>query len=74
MDKGLNSRWTVLDLFSGAGGMSYGFHIHGKFEIVGAVDAQVGKPSSGRGALECNDTYEANMGLLPLENESCIKI
>lgn len=59
--------WTVADLFSGAGGMSYGFHAHPAFEIVGAVDAQVGKPSSGRGTLECNSTYAANIGLPPFE-------
>ncbi|MFJ2632079.1 DNA cytosine methyltransferase [Streptomyces sp. NPDC087422] len=58
-------RWTFADLFSGAGGMSYGFHAHGDYEMVGAVDAQVGKPSSGRGTLECNSTYAANMGIEP---------
>ena len=58
---------TVADLFSGAGGMSYGFHAHPAFELVGAVDAQVGKPSSGRGTLSCNSTYEANMGFAPHE-------
>ena len=55
-----------MDLFSGAGGMSYGFHAHPKFRIAGAVDAQIGKPSSGKGSLECNDSYEANMGIKPL--------
>ncbi|TWG04410.1 DNA (cytosine-5)-methyltransferase 1 [Streptomyces brevispora] len=62
-------QWTFADLFSGAGGMSYGFHAHGSFEIVGAVDAQVGKPSSGRGTLECNKTYAANMGIDPFERD-----
>src|SRR5262249_14153092 len=60
-ERGMSS-WTVLDLFSGAGGMSYGFHANPSFQLVGAVDAQVGKPSSGPGALGCNDTYEANIG------------
>lgn len=58
---------TLLDLFSGGGGMSYGFNAHPNFEIVGAVDAQQGNPSSGTGTLECNKTYFANMGLEPLE-------
>jgi DNA (cytosine-5)-methyltransferase 1 len=53
-------------LFSGAGGMSYGFHAHPDFRIVGAVDAEIGKPSSGSGSLECNRTYEANIGVRPL--------
>ncbi|RJO76892.1 DNA cytosine methyltransferase [Nocardia panacis] len=60
------TRRTFADLFSGAGGMSYGFHAGG-YEVVGAVDAQLGKPSSGPGALECNRTYEANMGVTPHE-------
>lgn len=60
------SRWTVVDLFSGAGGMSYGFHAHPSFEVIAAVDAQVGKPSSPAGTLECNHTYEANMGVAPI--------
>jgi DNA (cytosine-5)-methyltransferase 1 len=59
--------WTVADLFSGAGGMSMGFHSHADFEVIGAVDAQVGKPSSKRGSLACNQTYEANMGFAPHE-------
>ncbi len=62
-----DSPWTVVDLFSGAGGMSYGFHVAGGFQIVGAVDAQVGKPSSGSGSLECNNTYEANLGVTPFD-------
>ncbi len=59
-------QYTVLDLFSGAGGMSYGFHVHPSFKIVGAVDGQRGKPSSGFGKLECNKTYESNIGIKPL--------
>lgn len=59
--------WAVLDLFSGAGGMSYGFHAHPDFRVAGAVDAQLGKPSAGRGTLGCNVSYQANLGLAPLE-------
>lgn len=58
--------WNVLDLFSGAGGMSFGFHAHPSFRVIGAVDAQNGKPSSGKGTLECNRTYQANIGIEPL--------
>jgi len=65
----LNKRWTVIDLFSGAGGMSYGFHAHPKFTIVGAVDAQIGKPSSRRGSLQCNIAYRTNIGLSPLDED-----
>jgi DNA (cytosine-5)-methyltransferase 1 len=61
------ARWTVVDLFSGAGGMSYGFHAHPDFQVVGAVDAQLGKPSAGPGTLGCNVSYQANMGLRPVE-------
>jgi DNA (cytosine-5)-methyltransferase 1 len=60
-------RWSVVDLFSGAGGMSYGFHAHPAFYIAGAADAQVAKPSMGRGSLGCNATYEANIGVRPVE-------
>lgn len=66
METRVTNQWTVVDLFSGAGGMSYGFHAHADFRIVGAVDAEVGKPSSGIGSLECNNTYEANIGVRPL--------
>lgn len=57
---------SVVDLFSGAGGMSCGFTAHPAFDITGAVDVEVGKPSTGQGALQCNDTYEANIGLRPV--------
>ncbi|MUG92053.1 DNA (cytosine-5-)-methyltransferase [Scytonema sp. UIC 10036] len=65
----MNKPWTVIDLFSGVGGMSYGFHVHPKFKIVGAVDAQISKPSSKRGSLQCNIAYQANMGLEPLDED-----
>jgi DNA (cytosine-5)-methyltransferase 1 len=53
-------KWTVIDLFSGAGGMSFGFHSRPGFRVVGAVDAQIGKPSSGVGSLQCNDLSTAS--------------
>lgn len=65
--QGDSNRFTVVDLFSGAGGMSYGFHAHPSFQLVGAADAQVGKPSSKSGSLGCNRTYELNMGIRPVE-------
>jgi DNA (cytosine-5)-methyltransferase 1 len=59
---------TVVDLFSGAGGMSTGFHRHGAFEIVGAVDLEKGKPGNGVSAgtsTMCNPTYRRNIGIEP---------
>lgn len=64
-----NSPWTIIDLFSGAGGMSYGFHVYPGFRVVGASDAQLGKPSTGQGTLGCNATYFANIGILPVETD-----
>ncbi len=61
--------WSVIDLFSGAGGMSYGFHVRNEFKISGAVDAQSGKPSSGQGTLECNDSYYENIGIVPIASD-----
>ncbi|MFG1607440.1 DNA cytosine methyltransferase [Actinoplanes sp. NPDC049265] len=60
------STYSTIDLFSGGGGMSYGFHAHDSFTMVGAADVEVGKPSTGHGAIGCNATYEANMGIAPL--------
>jgi DNA (cytosine-5)-methyltransferase 1 len=57
----------VADLFSGGGGMSFGFAAHPSFDVVGAADAEIGKPSTGHGAIGCNDTYEANMKIRPVE-------
>ncbi len=57
---------TVVDLFSGAGGMSCGFARHPAFTIAGAADAQVGKPSSRAGTLGCNASYARNIGIEPL--------
>lgn len=62
----MGSKLTVVDLFSGGGGMSYGFHAHPAFEVIGAADAQLGKPSTKRGSLGCNSTYERNMGIAPV--------
>jgi DNA (cytosine-5)-methyltransferase 1 len=59
--------WPVVDLFSGAGGMSCGFQRQPGFELIGAADAQLGKPSSTAGSLGCNATYAANIGLAPVE-------
>lgn len=57
--------FTVVDLFSGAGGMSYGFLKHPRFDIVAAADAEYGKPSTGKGRLQCNRTYCRNVGISP---------
>jgi DNA (cytosine-5)-methyltransferase 1 len=46
--------------------MSYGFHAHDSFSLNGAADVELGKPSTGHGAIGCNATYEANMGVPPL--------
>ena len=51
---------SVLDLFSGGGGASCGFHMHPGFKIIGAADKQLGKPSSTKGT-GCNSTYEENI-------------
>jgi DNA (cytosine-5)-methyltransferase 1 len=55
--------YSVVDLFSGAGGMSFGFKANERFQLHFAVDAQKGKPSSGTGKLECNSSYETNIGI-----------
>ena len=60
------NRFRVADLFSGGGGMSFGFKANTAFEVVGAADAEVGKPSSPKGSLSCNETYAANIGVEPL--------
>jgi DNA (cytosine-5)-methyltransferase 1 len=55
--------YTIIDLFSGAGGMSCGFWQAG-FNIKGAIDKQVGKPDE---LTPCNGTYSLNFGLVPDE-------
>lgn len=62
-------RFSVIDLFSGAGGMSYGFHKHPAFRLIAAVDAELGKPSSGQGKLQCNSTYRRNIGIAPVQQD-----
>ena len=59
--------WPVVDLFSGAGGMSCGFSRRDGFELVGAADGQLGKPSAAVGSLGCNASYAASIGLQPTE-------
>lgn len=46
--------------------MSAGFMHHKPFGIVGAADAEIGKPSSGAGTLGCNGSYARNIGIDPL--------
>lgn len=57
----------VVDLFSGAGGMSFGFHKHPAFKLLAAADAEIGKPSMKAGTLRCNSTYALNMGVEPVQ-------
>jgi DNA (cytosine-5)-methyltransferase 1 len=57
-----NPLYSFVDLFSGAGGMSYGFKAHPAFLPRFAVDAERGKPSSDS-SIECNGTYELNIGI-----------
>jgi DNA (cytosine-5)-methyltransferase 1 len=59
------TEFTAVDLFSGAGGMSSGFHAHPAFQVVGAADAEIGKPSTRPGSLGCNETYRRNIGVAP---------
>jgi len=63
----LSQQWPVIDLFSGAGGMSCGFSRQAGFALIGAADAQLGKPSAAPGSLGCNASYAANIGLWPVE-------
>jgi DNA (cytosine-5)-methyltransferase 1 len=63
----LSQPWPVIDLFSGAGGMSCGFSRQAGFRLIGAADAQLGKPSAAPGSLGCNASYAANIGLRPVE-------
>jgi DNA (cytosine-5)-methyltransferase 1 len=63
----MSQAWPVVDLFSGAGGMSCGFARHAGFELMGAADAQLGKPSAVAGSLGCNASYTANIGLTPID-------
>jgi DNA (cytosine-5)-methyltransferase 1 len=60
---------TVVDLFSGAGGMSCGFaRQQGRFLLLGAVDLEVGKPGRMKSkgtSTACNPTYRRNLGVSP---------
>lgn len=58
--------WQVVDLFSGAGGMSCGFARHPDFAVIAGADAEIGKPSSGAGTLGCNASFRRNIGVDPL--------
>lgn len=60
---------TVIDLFSGAGGMSAGFACRDGFRIVGAVDIEQGKPCEGAGATACNGSYTLNTGIEPVAED-----
>src|SRR5438552_10708310 len=64
----LSKDWTVIDLCSGCGGMSCGFARRAGFQLIAAVDAEHGKPSRGRGRLDCNATYAANIGIQPFRS------
>lgn len=66
---GDNRHRTFIDLFSGAGGMSYGFHVHPSFRVVAAFDGERGKPSSGKGGSGCNETFRLNLGLAPISTD-----
>lgn len=61
--------WSVADFFSCGGGTSAGFSHRPEFQIVGAVDLELAKPSGGTGASDCNRTYFANHGLQPLNRD-----
>ncbi len=65
--------YSVVDLFSGAGGMSYGFaSLPRYFRIQAAFDAQRGKPGRGKSPASitrCNLTYERNIGIAPIETD-----
>jgi DNA (cytosine-5)-methyltransferase 1 len=62
----MHHSWPVVDLFSGAGGMSCGFQRHPDFTVIGAADAQIGKPSAAPGSLGCNASYLASIGVRPV--------
>jgi DNA (cytosine-5)-methyltransferase 1 len=66
---GLAKRMKVVDLFSGAGGASAGFaRLRDRFEIIGAVDLEQGKPGLGRSAgtsTFCNPTFKRNIHVTP---------
>jgi DNA (cytosine-5)-methyltransferase 1 len=60
------AQFGLVDLFSGAGGMSCGFVRHPAFRVLAAADAELAKPSMKAGSLQCNATYAANIGISPV--------
>ena len=64
-----DARWTVADLFCCGGGASAGFARRAAFRIAGAADCEAAKPSGGHGITECNATYAANHGVVPLSSD-----
>jgi DNA (cytosine-5)-methyltransferase 1 len=65
-------QWPVVDLFSGAGGMSCGFQRQPGFGVIGAADAQIGKPSAAPGSLGCNASYAAAIGIAPVTTDLAV--
>jgi len=62
----INKLLSVVDLFSGCGGMSAGFLAQGSYTILAAVDRQLAKPGRGKSAGSstlCNPTYKRNIGI-----------
>ena len=47
--------------------MSCGFSRQSGFRLIGAADAQLGKPSAAPSSLGCNASYTANIGVRPIE-------
>jgi DNA (cytosine-5)-methyltransferase 1 len=60
---------SVADFFSCGGGTSAGFSRRAGYQIIGAVDLEVAKPSGGAGASDCNATYAANHGVEPFNRD-----
>lgn len=52
-------KYDVLDMFSGCGGLSHGFHENDSYDIWGAFDTD----------KHANATYELNFGLKPLDSD-----
>lgn len=69
------STLPVIDFFSGAGGMSYGFYCHPSFNLIAAIDAELAKPSANSQSSNCNETYYLNLKIKPRkEFLNCKKI
>jgi DNA (cytosine-5)-methyltransferase 1 len=70
------STLTVIDFFSGSGGMSAGFaRTPNAFHLIGAVDKQVAKPGRGKSSgssTKCNPTYASNIGVTPLDADLAV--